>query len=68
MTPKQSHVVLDGSTMDHRRMNTAQLSLQKARDFAASLRTSRHHGRGWQSRINAVLRKAAKLPVLKRKA
>jgi uncharacterized protein (DUF4415 family) len=27
----------------------------------------RRSGRGWQSRINAVLRKAAKLPVEKRK-
>jgi uncharacterized protein (DUF4415 family) len=27
----------------------------------------RRGGRGWQSRINAVLRKAAKLPVEKRK-
>lgn len=28
-------------------MNTASLSFQKARSLAASLRTSRHHGRGW---------------------
>jgi hypothetical protein len=27
----------------------------------------RHSGRGWQSRINAVLRKAAKLPTDRRK-
>ena len=27
----------------------------------------RRGGRGWQSRINAALRKAAKLPTLKRK-
>lgn len=27
----------------------------------------RRSGRGWQSRINAALRKAAKLPVVKRK-
>ena len=31
--------------MDH--MNTASLSFLKARSLAASLRTSRHHGRGW---------------------
>jgi uncharacterized protein (DUF4415 family) len=28
----------------------------------------RRSGRGWQSRINAVLRKAAKLPKQRRKA
>lgn len=36
-------------------MNTAQLSLQKARDFAASLRTSRHHGRGWDAHVDRDL-------------
>ena len=41
------------------------VSLRLDRDVIAHFR---HHGRGWQSRINAVLRKAAKLPVLKRKA
>jgi hypothetical protein len=28
-------------------MNTSSISLQKARNLAHSLRTSRHHGRGW---------------------
>ena len=28
-------------------MNSATISVQKARALASSLRTSRHHGRGW---------------------
>lgn len=28
-------------------MNTASLSVQKARAIASQFRTSRHHGRGW---------------------
>jgi uncharacterized protein (DUF4415 family) len=40
------------------------VSLRLDPDVLAHFRRS---GRGWQSRINAVLRKAAKLPVEKRK-
>jgi uncharacterized protein (DUF4415 family) len=40
------------------------VSLRLDRDVVAHFRRS---GRGWQSRINAVLRKAAKLPKEKRK-
>ena len=40
------------------------ISLRLDRDVIASFRRS---GRGWQSRINAALRKAAKLPAAKRK-
>jgi uncharacterized protein (DUF4415 family) len=40
------------------------LSLRLDDDVVAYFRRS---GRGWQSRINAALRKAAKLPAVKRK-
>lgn len=40
------------------------ISLRLDNDVVAYYRRS---GRGWQSRINAALRKAAKLPVVKRK-
>ena len=33
-------------------MNTATLSLQKARHLASSLRTSRHHGGGWSAHVD----------------
>ena len=36
-------------------MNTASLSLQKARNLASSLRTSRHHGRGWSAHVDRDL-------------
>lgn len=40
------------------------ISLRLDNDVVAHYRRS---GRGWQSRINAALRKAAKLPAVKRK-
>lgn len=36
-------------------MNSATLSVQKARALAASLRTSRHHGRGWTQHVDRDL-------------
>jgi hypothetical protein len=36
-------------------MNTASLSFQKARSLASSLRTSRHHGRGWSEHVDRDL-------------
>ena len=36
-------------------MNTAFVSLQKARNLAQSLRTSRHNGRGWSQHTDRDL-------------
>jgi hypothetical protein len=36
-------------------MHTSSLSLQKARNLAHSLRTSRHHGRGWSQHTDRDL-------------
>jgi hypothetical protein len=36
-------------------MNTASISLQKARSLAHSLRTSRHNGRGWTQHVDRDL-------------
>ena len=36
-------------------MHTSSLSLQKARNLAHSLRTSRHHGRGWSQHADRDL-------------
>ena len=39
--------------MEH--MNTSFLSFQKARALASSMRTSRHHGRGWSEHADRDL-------------
>ena len=36
-------------------MNTSFMSFQKARSLASSLRTSRHHGRGWSQHVDRDL-------------
>ncbi|WP_377639682.1 hypothetical protein [Oryzobacter terrae] len=36
-------------------MNTATLSVQRARALAAQFRTSRHHGRGWSQHTDRDL-------------
>jgi hypothetical protein len=36
-------------------MNTAHLSIQKARSIASRLRTSRHDGRGWDGSVDRDL-------------
>jgi len=36
-------------------MNTASVSLQKARSLAHNLRTSRHNGRGWSQHVDRDL-------------
>ena len=36
-------------------MNSATISVQRARALASSLRTSRHHGRGWTQHVDRDL-------------
>ena len=36
-------------------MNTPHLSIQKARTIASRLRSSRHHGRGWDGVVDRDL-------------
>ena len=47
--------MLNHYTGHHGVMNTSSLSLQKARNLAHSLRTSRHHGRGWSQHTDRDL-------------
>ena len=46
-------------------MNTASLSVQKARALASNLRTSRTSGRGWDGRVDRdLVREAQEIYVL----
>lgn len=50
-------------------MNTASLSVQKARALAASLRTNRSAGRGWDGSVDRdLVREANELYVLSQSA